>query len=199
MCTAEAVRAQHEPPPLYSSTVCGVLEHKEFGRLNIQYGLTRELIAQLTQKSLDLTDDELHRHTSDYLRFGVGSYEEWYAKGRHPFALTNKEQELAALVWFGPSTSPACIDSDVPPQLWDTIAFRAYAPFRGRGLIKRFSEKVLSVHDALYPERPIWLHTRNGNVVAQSLYENLGFVVRGSDDTNTMMTRGPQRVDSCFT
>lgn len=176
-----------------------MLEHTELGPLTVRYGLEPQLVAELKRKSLDLTDAALHSHTSDYLRFGVGSYETWYGKRRHPFALTNAEQELAALIWFGPSAPPACIDSDLAPELWDTIAFRAYKPFRGAGLMKDFSKVVLATHDALYPERPIWLHTRNGNVAAQSLYEKLGFVVRGSDDTNTMMTRGPQRVDFCLT
>src|SRR5690349_9359568 len=91
------------PLPVYESVTLGSAEGSDGTHFVIREGLDASLIAQLREHSLDLADTELQK-TSDYERFGKGSYEDWYAsKERTMFALVEEESgALAALAWFGP-------------------------------------------------------------------------------------------------
>ena len=90
------------PVPVFSSIKIGDTEHNGVS-FEMYIGLNNDQVTKLKHLSLDTTDVTLQEHTSDYKRFGEGSYEEWYAKKRVPFELIHKETgALAALAWFGP-------------------------------------------------------------------------------------------------
>lgn len=153
----------------------------------LMIGLDANIVAQLKEKSLDLLDTDLQNNTSDYERFGKGSYEEWYAKGRTPFALIHeKTGALAALVWFGPkplgrkslkhlTPEERAKEKDVREDVWHTIVFRAYHPFRGQGLMTPFAKKAIEIYKAYFPEAKLWAGINAGNAGSIALAEKLGF------------------------
>ena len=167
------------PLPLYVTVEIGTLYGKDGRQFSIVAGLDQKSAAQLKERSLDPSDDELQQNTSDKRRFGDGSYEEWYAKGRVPFALLDAEQNIAALVWMGPQTFPAGVQNPFPGREWDTVAFRAYVPYRGRGLMVPFSSFVMQTYVKLRPGRMVWLETNVDNTVGQGLFRKLGFQEHG--------------------
>src|SRR5688572_10691414 len=113
------------PSPLYACQQIGTLESKDGTSFAMLRGLNQDLAQQLKERSLDASDAELEENTSDRKRFGEGAYEEWYAKGRFPFALVSPEGKLAALIWYGPDRIPTGDEGE-----WTTLAFRSYPPYR---------------------------------------------------------------------
>src|SRR4051812_39258757 len=88
--------------PVFNSAKIGTTELNG-DAFRLELGLDKEHVEELKKLSLDTADTALQENTSDYKRFGEGSYEDWYAQSRVPFALIHeKTNALAALVWFGP-------------------------------------------------------------------------------------------------
>ena len=163
------------PLALYSSERIGVMRMPDWSSLSIQFGLSREMVETLKAHALDLTDEELQNNTSDRRRFGEGSYEDWFKKERYPFALVSEANELAAIIWFGPEAFPGGEE----PVSWDTVAFRSYIPYRGKGVMTPFGRFALATYLKLMPGHTVWLETDATNVPAVRLYEKLGFRSRG--------------------
>ena len=91
------------PIPIYTSARIGSMRSRDGETFTMYAGLEIDQVAQLRAYSLDETDEEIQKNTSDRQRFGEGSYEKWYAKGRVPFALVHDATgTLAAITWFGP-------------------------------------------------------------------------------------------------
>lgn len=168
------------PLPIYTSEPVGSVQAKDGTEFSACIGLTENLVQQLKERSLDATDTELQKNTSDLKRFGEGSYETWYAKDRTPFALIDTHGILAALIWLGPQAFPQTVDfhSD---NIWATVAFRAYEPFRGRGLMRPFSVLALDMYKKLRPHHRVWLETNTDNEAGKHLYHKLGFEEIGVD------------------
>lgn len=158
------------PLPIYSSKEIARMHMPEGTLLSAHIGLTENMAATLKAYALDDTDEELQGNTSDRRRFGEGSYEEWYAKERYPFVLVDDKGALAAIIWFGPEKHP-----HGEPGNWNTVAFRSYPPYRGKGIMKPFSMFVIQKYLAMKQGSRIWLETGAHNVPAISLYEKLGF------------------------
>lgn len=179
------------PLPLYERI--GLTPIHGFDRgFTVALGLDRKLVSELKSRSLDMNDAALQKGTSDYRRFGVGSYEAWYAKGRIPFALVDGKGALAALIWFGPEPLPSDIGyKSGRPEEWDTIAFRSYEPYRGKRLMKPFGSVALAFFAKHRSGRKLWLETNVDNTAGLRLYEKLGFTARGTRQGNgrIVMTR----------
>lgn len=168
--TKETGKTMQLPLPLYESVVLADTETEDGTRFSLTIGLTKEQAEQLRQVSLDTSDEAIQTLTSDRKRFGEGSYEAWYAKGRVPFALVDEESgRLAALVWFGRETL-AGESGD-----WHTIAYRSYLPFRGKGLMKPFTRYVFDIYAAHYPEAKFWAGIHADNLASIGLALALGF------------------------
>lgn len=152
-------------------------------------GLVPHMIQMLTEKSCDRTDEELLHNTQDYARFCEGSYAEWYAKERYPFALLSEEGDLAGVIWFGPKELPRVADvlSLQTETEWDTFAIRTYIPFRGKRLARPFASTALEIYLTLRPGRKIWLETDRENTGAQALYSKLHFREIGYTDTHRLV------------
>lgn len=175
------------PLPLYASTPIGTAENRDGERFVLHIGLDETTARQLKQLSLNTADTALMEHTSDFKRFGEGSYEEWYAKERVPFALIHeKTGQLAALVWFGPKPlGRKSLKHLSPEELlkegaqvsgdWHTIVFRSYPPFRGAGLMKDFVRTATDVYLHYFPNAKLWAGISTSNPASIALAEKLGY------------------------
>jgi RimJ/RimL family protein N-acetyltransferase len=150
-------------------------------------GLDTALIEQLIAYSLDESDVDLQQHTSDRQRFGEGSYEEWYGKGRTPYALVSGDGTLAALAWFGPKPigrkslrylSEAELKEEYAQAAGDahTVVYRSYGAFRGRGLMSGFMQFVIQDYKMRHPDAKLWAGVSSHNVASVALAKKLGFV-----------------------
>lgn len=175
------------PLPLFSSSTIGEMSGKTGELFDVVIGLTEKHVDQLKQYSLDMSDTDLQENTSDYVRFGEGSYEEWYSKDRTPFALIHRKTGiLAALIWLGPKPlgrkslkhlSPeerAKDERSMDSGDWHTIVFRAYNPYRGQGLMKGFAQKVIEIYKHYYPKARIWAGINAKNTASIALSEKIG-------------------------
>ncbi len=161
------------PLPLYASVRIADALGRDGSRFFISAGLDERLVAELTRLSHDTSDTELQKHTGDRERFGEGAYAEWYAKERAPFALVERETGgLAALAWLGPKTMPSGLSSTENQQ---TLAYRCYSKFRGKGLMKDFVDFVITTYLAFVPNAVLWTEVSAENAASRALAEKLGF------------------------
>lgn len=178
------------PLPLYKRVFIGTLVMPDSTRLSIYLGADEDTAHQLREQALS-ADEELLTNTHDRARFGEGSYEDWYAKGRSPFSLVDDVGNLAAFIWFGAEMPPKECAQGVESVLWDTVAFRSYPPYRGRGMMTPLACFVIETYERLMPGHHLWLAARTENIPALGLYGKLGFQVcgYGEDGTRTYMIR----------
>ncbi len=174
------------PLPLYASHKIGAIQSKDNQSFDVWAGLSREMAAELKERSLDTSDEELQKNTSDYKRFGEGSYEEWYSKERTPFALLDAHGRLAALVWFGPkplgrkslkylSEEELKKETKQEKGEWHTIVYRSYRPYRGKGLMTPFARFCIDAYRAQYPGVKLWAGLSTENEGSMALAQKLGF------------------------
>ncbi len=184
------VRDHILPLPIYSSFEIGTMSSKAGDTFTVLLGLPQPLVQQLKERSLDKTDTAIQENTSDYVRFGTGSYEEWYSKGRTPFALVHAGTgALAALVWFGPKplgrkSLKYLSDEEQKKELqqkedvWHTLVYRSYPPFRGVGLMTDFVDFAILQYQAHFPTARLWVGGKASNAASTALAAKLGFVRR---------------------
>ena len=174
------------PLPIYTATCIAEIVAADETLFNIFVGLDEAMVEQLKKLSLDKSDIELQKNTSDYRRFGTTPYEVWYSKNRTPFALIHvKTQELAALVWFGPEPLFS------KESRWHTAGWRSYNPFRGKGIMKDFATFVLKTYENKVPGINIWIATAKNNTGSSKLAEALGFqeLSQASDEDTLIMLK----------
>jgi len=158
------------PLPIYETIKIGEAVGKDGENFYIFVGLDKKIASQLKQLSLDESDLDLQKNTSDKKRFGLGSYEDWYKKNRTPFALIHKDTNaLATLVWFGPEPL-ALKEGD-----WHTAAWRSYPSFRGKGLMKDFTKFAMDIYVKNVPNIKLWISVKKGNTGSIGLAQALGF------------------------
>lgn len=177
-------------PSLYERALIGTLVMPDGAHLSIYLGADEGAARQLKEHALG-SDEELVQNTKDRARFGEGSYESWYAKGRCPFSLVDDGGNLAAFIWFGAENPPPECGQDIESDVWDTIAFRSYPPYRGRGIMTPLARFIIETHERLVPGRRLWLTAKTDNLPALGLYGKLGFQVcgYGEDGARTYMIR----------
>ncbi len=177
-----------EPLPIYTMQKLETILSKDGESFDVMMGLDTDLVAQLKQLSLNTTDIDLQENTSDFKRFGEGSYEEWYGKDRTPYALTDAMGKLAALAWFGPkplgrkslkylSPEELANESQQEKSDWHTIVYRSYEPYRGKGLMSPFMRYVIADYKKRYPEAKLWAGVSAVNDASVGLAKKFGFVV----------------------
>jgi len=174
------------PLPIYETMHIADAIGKDGEKFSLLVGLDKNLALQLKTRSLDLNDIELQKNTSDFKRFGVGSYEDWYKKNRTPFALVHNDTGiLTTIIWFGPE--PLISDENN----WHTVAWRSYIPFRGKGLMKDFSNFAMNFYLKYFPNIHLWISLKNGNIGSQELASRLGFQIlkEKSDDVSCVMVK----------
>jgi Acetyltransferase (GNAT) family len=172
--------------PLYESHPLGSIRSKDGRIFSILIGLDRDLVSQLKERSLDTSDIELQNNTSDFKRFGEGSYEEWYEKDRTPYALVSEDGKLAALAWFGSkplgrkslrflSDEELAKENEQEKTHWHTIVYRSYAPFRGIGVVTPFVRFAMNDYKKRYPDAKLWAGISTDNAASIALATKLGF------------------------
>ncbi len=162
-------------------------------------GLSNQHVNQLQAYSLDTTDTALSV-TSDRVRFGEKPYEDWFNKGRTPYSLVDTATDaLAGLVWFGPkalgekSMKFQAAGSEniaaAPNEVWHTLAYRAYIPYRGGKFMKEFFLEAMKHYRALNPEAKLWAIIDIENPASTRLAESCGFVIdtEHSDENHAVM------------
>ncbi|MBI5470685.1 GNAT family N-acetyltransferase [Candidatus Kaiserbacteria bacterium] len=176
------------PTPLYEAKLIGTAENKG-EQFDIFLGLDKSMVEKLKKLSLDPNDPELDANTSDRKRFGEGSYEEWYAKKRVPFALVHKTTgQLAALTWFGPkplgrkslkylSKEDQEKESAQTEDTWHLISYRSYPPFRGTGIMKDFLRTTMETYLHYFPNARLWAGSSRSNPASIALSERLGLTI----------------------
>ena len=176
------------PLPIYTSISIGTLRGMDGDEFTVVAGLNRDLVEQLKTRSLDETDTEIQKNTSDRERFGQGSYEEWYAKKRAPFALVHAHGTLAALAWLGPkplgrkslkhlSRSERAEDASLDAGDWHTVTYRSYRPFRGKKLMTPFARSTIDIYRRIFPRAKLWAGAFADNPASVALFTKLGFVI----------------------
>lgn len=167
------------PLPIYKSIKIGEALGKDGERFSIFIGLDKKRVAELKELSLDKSDVKLQK-TSDFQRFGVGSYEDWYKKIRTPFVLVHTtSNKLAGLVFLGPENLTGSND-------WHTAGWRSYLPFRGKGLMKDFGNFAMNAYLKKFPQAKFWVQIRKENTGSLSFAKNLDFNL-----TDISSPRGP--------
>lgn len=176
------------PLPIYKTVKIGEATSKDGEHFSIFVGLNENIVSQLKILSLDENDTELQKNTSDFKRFGIGLYENWYKKERTPFTLINtKTNTLAGIVWFGPKPlgrkslkhlankelkeDETLLENDN----WHTISYRCYPNFRGKGLVKKFVAFAMNVYIKNVPHIKLWAGINTENTASEKLAEGLGF------------------------
>lgn len=161
---------QSVPLPLYESHNIADVVLVDGTECSLFLGLSQDHVQKLQERSLDTNDTAVQELTSDRKRFGEGSYEAWYKKGRVPFALVEKEtQNLAALVWFG---KEGLHDEEGD---WHTIAYRSYEPYRGKKMMKPLTQHVFDIYKTYYPSAHFWAGIDAKNPASAGLALALGF------------------------
>jgi RimJ/RimL family protein N-acetyltransferase len=177
------------PLPIYKSIEIGSIQSKE-GEFKIFIGADKAVVADLKEKSLDASDTDLQANTSDYKRFGEGSYDQWYSKNRTPFALVHAPTgKLAAFAWLGPkplgrkslkylTEEEQKNELEQKEDVWHTLVYRSYAPFRGKGLMGAFVEFCLQKYKEHFPDAKFWVGMNAANTGSSRLAQKLGFTRR---------------------
>ena len=179
------------PLPLYGMIRLGTLGSRDGEEFSVWIGADQETVQKLKEKSLDESDVEIQKNTSDRKRFGEGSYEEWYSKDRTPFTLLSADGELAALVWFGPkplgrkslkylSAEEQAKELQQKEDTWHTLVYRSYAPYRGKGLMSEFVRFATDVYREHYLSAKFWVGMSADNAGSAALASKLGY--RRRDD-----------------
>ena len=177
--------------PLFAAAQIGTAQNAVDDRFLIFVGLNEDMAQQLKTLSLDASDTELDKNTSDRKRFGEGSYENWYSKNRVPFALVHEgDGKLAALMWYGPKqlgkkslkhlSEKEMHEEDVlgpPGDEWHTVSFRSYPPFRGKGIMKDFAKTTMDLYLRYFPNVRLWAGTERTNAASMALSSKLGFTL----------------------
>ncbi len=189
---------QSVPTPLYQSVCIGSAENNDES-FDIYLGLDEKMVENLKTLSSNTEDTDLQENTSDFERFAKGSYAEWYAKDRIPFALVHRNTgALAAFVWFGPkalgvkslkhlSQEERESANMMESENWHTIAFRSYPPFRGTGIMKKFVIAATEVYQHYFPEGKLWTSNNRANISSVKLSEKLGYQINESlSDSETV-------------
>lgn len=184
------------PLGLYETAVIGTVRTDAGQEFSLQLGLDKVGATKLRELSL-ADDPALRENTSDYERFGTGSYEDWYAKGRSIFALISGSGELAAIVWYGPKPLGRKSLKHLSPEEqarekesvqeagdWHTIVFRSYPPYRGAGIMTDFTKATLDIYKHYFPSARIWAGINEANAGSIRLCEKLGFSKDESISTN---------------
>jgi hypothetical protein len=193
------------PIPLFAMEQLAIGTGRDGTVFEIIAGLDEKLVEQLKQYSLDESDVELQENTSDKKRFGEGSYPEWYAKGRVPFVLIEKNSgTLAAISWLGPKplgqkSMKYLSDDEISKEKtmdageWHTISYRCYGQFRGKGLMRSFVQFTIDAYMQKYPNGKLWAIINTKNMASDALAEKLGFKaqmeVSHPEDNLLVMTR----------
>ncbi len=158
------------PLPIYEKVLVADATSKDGDNFLIYIGMDEKIIAELKKLSLDKTDEEIQKNTSDRKRFGEGSYENWYKKERTPFVLIQKNTgKLAALMWFGPEPLEGNTGN------LHTSAWRAYPNFRGKGLMKEFAKFVMDIYTSKIPNVKFWAVIKKENIGSMGYAQAIGF------------------------
>ncbi|MEK7190349.1 MAG: hypothetical protein AAB661_01130 [Patescibacteria group bacterium] len=172
------------PLPIFTSLHIADAVCKLGDEFDVFLGLEKKYVEQLKKLSVDETDVDLQNNTGDRVRFGEGSYEDWYKKNRVPFCLIHKQTNaLAALIWFGPKPLGVKSPKFGPEEKyemqnkWHTLSLRSYPLFRGRGLMRNFAQFAMDIYKKQFPDIMFWAGVDDRNKAVRKLLAELNFEI----------------------
>lgn len=150
--------------------------------IKISEGLTDSQIFDLINYSN--TDPLIIETTSDKNRFkDINSFKIWVSKNRKIYALTDENEKLHGIIWFGYKKLPSNVK--LPNGFKEsnyriTVAIRIYKQLRGKGYANSFMTEALEKfkNTMIYknsPAKGIWIITNSDNIPALKAYEKFGF------------------------
>jgi hypothetical protein len=174
------------PLPLFGMIKIGTLLSRENEEFSIWIGADEDTVAKLKAKSMDESDVEIQNNTSDRARFGADAYREWYSKDRTPFTLLASDGSLAAFAWFGPkplgrkslkylSEEDRAKEGEQREDVWHTLVYRSYMPYRGKGLMTDFVRFATDIYIKQYPKAKFWVGMSADNAGSAALATKLGY------------------------
>ena len=156
----------------------------------IQSGISKSQIRQLINFSH--TDPEIQKFTSDKIRFADKSaFDQWFAKDRIVYTLTDKKKNLLGIIWFGQKDPPS---EDIKANF--TFAIRLYGSARGQGLSGKFMKLTFDdlLQKQLNPKiTGFWLETAADNLAAIHTYKKFGFKSVSILDGKNIMIFSPKK------
>jgi hypothetical protein len=178
------------PLPIYKSVRIADAIGKDGSEFDVWVGLDEKHVKELRELSADDTDDALQSFTGDHKRFVIGTYEYWYDKNRCLYALIHKRtDDLAAIIWFGPKPigkksmkfkdvlEPKEEDALRMQSDWHTISIRSYPKYRGKGLMKVFTNFAMDNYKKHFPHVKFWAGMDDRNMAIVKLLEDLGYKI----------------------
>lgn len=166
-------------------------------KFKINKSITPLQVKQLI--SFSNLDPQSKKFTTDQQRFqNLKAYHFWRRKKRTIFCLTDKQGNLAGIIWFGRKKLPL---KSLPVFKYPfTLSVRLYPPARGRGLAKNF----ISFTWKNYCSKPIyqkskyknfWIITSLDNQPIIKIFKKLGFT-RSKNKINNkiIMLYSPQKL-----
>lgn len=149
----------------------------------IKQGILDCQIHQLIEYSH--TDPDVKKFTSDSVRFkDLSSFKTWLTQGRIIYTLSDINQNLLGIIWFGQKNPPININANF------TFAIRIYGAARGHGLSQKFMKTAFNDLLKNQPQSKIsgfWLSTSIDNFTAIHTYEKFGFKITGQTDGENIM------------
>ncbi len=144
-------------------------------------GITDHEIDQLIEYAK--TDETVRNFTSDPKRFASReSFDNWRKDGTVFYTLTDKENNLAGIIWleelplpeFEPQKNNQINNID-PNNYHITFAIRTYGSARGKSLSTPFTQKAFQDSGV----KNVWLSTSPDNIPGISSYKKSGFIELG--------------------
>lgn len=130
------------------------------------------------------TDPLIQKFTSDPKRFkDRDAYNNWFAKGKSIYILTDESDALLGFLWFSKEAIPEQqFTLPFPKEEYGiTAGLRMYGKARGKGLAFGFMNdafaafKLTEFYHSI-EKKGVWFETSFDNIPAVKLYDKFGFI-----------------------
>lgn len=130
------------------------------------------------------TDLLIQKFTSDPKRFkDRDAYNNWFAKGKSIYILTDKSEALLGFLWLSKEAIPdQQFTQSFPKEKYGiTAGLRMYGKARGKGLAFDFMKEAFAAFKLTefyqsIERKGVWFETSFDNIPAVKLYEKFGFI-----------------------
>ena len=145
--------------------------------------LDLKFIDQIIEKSRQPHVMKFEKHEDAEGRFkDRGSYKGWAEKRRVIYLLSDPNDDLAGIIWFGGRQNP-----NIDSRYTLTFGIRLYEGYLGKGLSKPLMSVSHGDITKVLPDRYIWLDYDEDNFIAGKAYTSFGYEELGRSDGRIIM------------